>query len=287
MYKMRESEILLWNNYKKLPSKKNEIDIIDYVNIQLKKSIEWFVSYYSNTEVHKKFKNKSNTINLINGIKKIKVVVNLTPTGAGVDDAWGWIYTNNLYTIYINFYNFFNGRIDSSIYDTVVHEMGHLIDFQLRFLGETPSYMEQSLIRPISKVDSYIVSREEDYARVQRLRQLLNLHPFETYTNITESLMKLVSAGSIYISDIKITASVDKRKLKFSFVKQIPSLSLSNIAGIFGNLVINEYLATDIGYMFAKYALVNNGAIEVDIEKIAKINTKFVNVGGFTDNNFV
>jgi hypothetical protein len=284
---MRDKEIILWNTYRSTPSKKHETEIIQYVNEQLKKSIDWFITYYSNPDVHKKFKNKSNPINLINGLKRIKVIVNLSPTGAGADDAWGWIYTNNLYSIYINFYNFFNGRIDSSIYETVVHEMGHLVDFQLRFLGETPSYMEDSLISPKSKMDIYIISREEDYARVQRLRHLLNLHPFETYDNITDALMKLVVEGKMYISDIRITSSVDKRKLRFAFIKKIPPLSLSNIAGIFGNLVINEYLATDIGYMFAKYALVSNGIIEVDIEKIAKINTKFVNKGGFTDNNFV
>lgn len=276
---MRDTEISLWSNYVATKSVEAEKAIVDYTDEQLKKSLDWFIQYYSDTEVHKKFKNKSNPVNLITGLKKIKVIVNVKPSGSEVDEAWGWIYTNNLYAIYINFYNFFNGRIDASVYETIVHEMGHLVDFQLRSLRESPSYMEGSVLRPKSRVDDYIISREEDYARIQRLRNLLHLHPFEDHTGIGDSLMKLVVDGKMYIPHLAINVSNDKKKLIFSISKKIPTLTMSNLAGVLGSLVINDYLATDIGYLFAKYAKVSNGKIEVDLVKIATINRKFVNTG--------
>jgi len=283
---MRDKEISLWNQFRSTVSKESEAAIVEYVNEQLKKSTEWFTEYYSNPEVHKKFRNKSNPVHLINGLKRVKVVVNTKPSGSEVDEAWGWIYTNNLYTIYINFYNFFNGRIDASVYETIVHEMGHLVDFQLRSLGERPSYMEPSIITPTRGTDDYLISREEDYARVQRLRQLLNIHPFETHEGISDSIMKLVNSGKMYIPELTISTSPDKKKLIFSYIKRIPKQTMARLAGIFGNLIVNEYLATDIGYMFAKYGDVSNGKIEVDIEKIAKINSKFVNKGGSVNTKF-
>lgn len=276
---MRDTEISLWSNYVATKSVEAEKAIVDYTDEQLKKSLDWFIQYYSDTEVHKKFKNKSNPVNLITGLKKIKVIVNVKPSGSEVDEAWGWIYTNNLYAIYINFYNFFNGRIDASVYETIVHEMGHLVDFQLRSLRESPSYMEGSVLSPKSRVDDYIISREEDYARIQRLRNLLHLHPFEDHTGIGDSLMKLVVDGKMYIPHLAINVSNDKKKLIFSISKKIPTLTMSNLAGVLGSLVMNDYLATDIGYLFAKYAKVSNGKIEVDLVKIATINRKFVNTG--------
>jgi hypothetical protein len=262
----------------------NNGDEVNYVNNQLEKAKKWFINYYSNEDVSKKFKKNESIKKLIDGIQRVSIVVNLRPTGSIVDNAWGWIYTNNLYTIYINYYNFHNRTINASIYDTVVHEMAHLIDFQLRYMGETPSYMEMPILPSDVRFDEYIVSREEDYARIHRLRNLLLIHPFESYNRIGEELIKLSNSGVMYLTDFEIRLSNDNKKLIFTHKYKLRNLTIANIAGIIGNLVINNYLATDIGYLFAKYAEVKNGDIEVNLEKISTVNRMFVKIDKFNNN---
>jgi hypothetical protein len=160
-----------------------------------------------------------------------------------------------------------------------------LVDFQLRALGEKPSYMEESVLIPKGRVDEYIISREEDYARIQRLRNLLDIHPFETHEGIGDAIMELVNDGKMYVPHLSISLSSNKKKLVFGFIKKIPKLGISDLAGIMGGLIVNEYMATDIGYLFAKYGSVSSGKIEVDLEKISKINSKFVKGGGSDKNN--
>jgi hypothetical protein len=281
-----EKEIKLWQDYTK-----NKIDdgIVDYVNSELLTIINDYIQYYLQKDVLSKFKNKNNSNILIENIKKIKVVCFFNPQGNSADRAWGYIYTNDLYTVYLNIYNFFNGRVNASMKDTIIHEVGHLIDFQLRRLGEIPSYMENSVTKPNIN-DEYIISKEEDYARVQRLRFTLSLSPLATLEELIEKLNNLVINKKIVVDELTISFS-DKYMI-LSFTRPIRNLNLSELSTVLGQTVIDNYLASDIGYLFAKYAFVKDGKIHIDLEKITKINKLFVNNDddGFTDidlNSFV
>jgi hypothetical protein len=268
---MKDNELKLWNGFR---ISSNEKDFLSYIDIELKNTIEWFCEYYKKEDVISKFINKDNPKNLVDNIKKISVVSFFRPQGTSADRAWGYIYTNNLYTVYLNVYNFFNGRINASIVDTIIHEVGHLIDFQLRRLGERPSYLEPSILRSIPS-DDYIISREEDYARIQRLRVLLDLSPLADVSEISDSLKKLVESKKMILEEFNIDL-IDIKMVVY-LNKPIRILTLRELSSIFGNLIINDYLATDIGYLFAKYSKVEDGKIVVDLEKISKINKLFVN----------
>jgi hypothetical protein len=277
----------LWNEHKHNPTNDSKNRIIEFNNSELEKCVEWFSSYYTSDDVRKKFKNQNNIKKLIDEISKVKIKVNLGPQGSEIDDAWGAIYTNDLYTIHINFYNFFNGKINSSVYDTIVHEMGHIVDFQLRSFRETPSFFEMPTLRPLSDSDMYIVSREEDYARVQRLRHLLSLSAFAELDELVEGLKKLVESNKMSIPNFKINFSGDKTKMIVEHSQQLKVLPLNHISWLLGNIIINDYLASDLGYLFAKYSKVNKGKIEVDLVKIVRINKLFVNKGKNNFDNFV
>jgi len=281
-----EKEIKLWSEFN---ATKISSNILEYINTELVNTINKYSEYYSNEDVLGKFRNKNNSNTLIDNLKRIKVISYFTPQGNSADRAWGYIYTNNLYTVFLNVYNFFNGRINASITDTIIHEIGHLIDFQLRRLGENPSYMENSLVNPTFN-DEYIISREEDYARVQRLRFVLELSPLATIEEVIEKLSNIASSNRLKVDELKITFS-DKYMI-LSFTRPIRNLTLSELSSVLGQTVIDNYLASDIGYLFAKYAFVKDGKIYVDLEKITKINKLFVNNDddGFSDidlNNFV
>jgi hypothetical protein len=279
--------LTLWNEHKHNPTNDSINRIIEFNNSELKRCVEWFSSYYTSDEVKKKFKNPDNIKRLIEEISKVKIKVNVSPQGGEIDDAWGAIYTNDLYTIHINFYNFFNGKINSSVYDTIVHEMGHIVDFQLRAFRENPSFMEPSSLRPISQSDMYIVSREEDYARVQRLRNLLFLSPFAEKDELVEGLKKLIDSNKMSIPNFEIEFSSDNTKMIVKHKQELKVLPLGHISWILGNIIINDYLASDLGYLFAKYSKVNNGKIEIDLTKIVRINKLFVNKGKNNLDNFV
>ena len=276
----------LWNELVHSKTTETIEKIVKYTNKLLEDCINYYTQYYRNEDVAIKFKNRSNVEKLITEIQKVKNKIHVKPQGSEIDDAWGCIYTNDLYTIHLNFYNFFNGKVNASIYDTIVHEMGHIIDFQLRSMGERPSYMEGSVLRPINETDEYIVSREEDYARVQRLRNLLWLSPLADETELKTGLEELIRKGSFVFPNLSVEFSSDGTKMMLKASGNIRNLDLSHLSWVLGNLTVNGYLASDLGYLFAKYSQVINGVIHVDLTKIVKINKFFVDKGGSNSGNF-
>ncbi len=277
----------LWNEYKHSPKQETIDKIVKHVDDLLSKCINYYTTYYQSEGVISKFLNKSNSEKLINEIKKVKNKINLRPQGSDIDDAWGCIYTNDLYTIHLNYFNFFNGRIDASIYDTIIHEMGHIIDFQLRNMNEKSSYMELGYLKPKTESDTYILSREEDYARVQRLRNILFLTPFATEHEVSMGIQTLIKDNMFYIPNLTISFSDDNTKMLLKGTSPIKVLELNQLSWVLGNLVINNYLASDLGYLFAKYGKVVNGVIEVDLVKISLINKNFVDLGKNSFDNMV
>jgi Rad3-related DNA helicase len=276
------NHLRLWNEFLTNPTEENKILILNEVNNDLKRCIEYFTDFYKNPQSISKFRNKSNVDKLLKEINKVKVITHLKNDDPNLNDSWGYVFTNNLYTIYINYFNFFNNKVNANIYDTILHEMGHLIDFQLRRLGEIPSYMEPSILRPQSEPDFYIISREEDYARIQRLRNIFKLNPIGTFDEIADKINEFISSNRISVAHLELKISPDKKKLIVVLSKNFKSLTLGNVSYILGNLVIDDYLATDIGYLFAKYAkLVNQNILEIDLVKINNVNNTFVN----DDNN--
>lgn len=272
------NHLRLWNYYLENNNEESKSLIINEVNNDLINCINYYIDFYKDPQSVSKFRNKINVDRLINEIKKIKVTTYLKNDNPNLNDSWGYVFSNDLYNIYINYFNFFNGRVNANIYDTILHEMGHLIDFILRKLGETPSYMEPSLLRPQSEPDLYIISREEDYARIQRLRNIFELNPIGTYDEIADKINLFILNKRISIANLEMKISLDKRKLNIILTKNFDTLSLGNISYILGNLVIDNYLATDIGYLFAKYGkLVNQNIIEINLVKINNINNTFVN----------
>lgn len=274
---MDQLSLQLWNEFKHKGSVDVITKIINHTDDLLDKCKTYYETYYQREDVKTKFLNKSNADRLISEIKKVKNRVNLKPQGSEIDDAWGCIFTNDLYTIHINYYNFFNGKVDASIYDTIVHEMGHIIDFQLRRMNERPSYMEVGFLKPKTESDKYIINREEDYARVQRLRNLLSLNPFATEQEISEGIKVLIKENKFSIPNLTVEFSQNYEKMLLKGSNPIKNLELNQLSWVLGNLVVNGVLSSDLGYLFAKYGQVVNGIIEVDLSKISKINKLFAN----------
>jgi hypothetical protein len=274
---------ILWKSYLNDSSEENKNKIIDKINKDLKKCVDYFAEYYKNPDNLRKFKNQKNIDTLIQEINKVKVITYFKKYNSDLDTSWGYIYTNDLYTIHINYFNFFNKKINASIYDTILHEMGHLIDFMLRSLKEAPSFFEFGHMRAKTNTDKYIISREEDYARIQRLRNIFKLNPIGTYQEIADILNEYIKSKRIELGNLELEISPDKKNIIVKTNVNLSKLELTDLAYVFGNIVIDNYLATDIGYLFAKYAKVENNNILVDLVKINNINNKFVNTG-FTDN---
>lgn len=277
---------ILWKSYLNDSSEKNKNNIIIKINEDLNKCINYFTEYYKNPQNLSKFKNESNIDKLINEINKVKIVTYFKKYDNDLDTSWGYIYTTDLYTIHINYFNFFNNKVNANVYDTILHEMGHLIDFMLRSLSEIPSFFEIGHMRPKSIPDQYIISREEDYARIHRLRNIFKLNPIGTYQEIADKFNEFIKLKKINILNLNLEISEDKKNLIVKTNNNISNLNLTDLAYIFGNIVINNYLATDIGYLFAKYSKINNTNINVDLVKINNINNKFVSNKFNDKNNF-
>ena len=194
-----------------------------------KKAIEYYKNYYShkNPDVIAKFKKRgifSLPIDILKILKKRldkigesdkKVEIYYTDKetkranlisniGRGLEGSWGFAkpWRNK---VYINLHNFSNPNMsgwEDSIYNTMVHEIGHVISFILFRLGKKP-YKKIKVDNIFDKKDTknpdvkYVLKDIETHARLQVLRQVLGVTTNLTTREWIDLWMEAVNNGDI------------------------------------------------------------------------------------------
>lgn len=234
----------------------------------------YYIKHFSKPETINKFTNNDNILKIKEFIPTIRYKPFLERSGKN-----GFVNQNNLKIINLNLNNLFtkSGGVLSPkgtlLYDTILHEMGHLIDFKLQSLGEQTITSSSGYYKPTGAKDSYVQSDVETYARIQRLREVLGLNPNADGVDIKNKIVEFIKSNKIQFPNVRIMGD-DKNPSVLLFTEKNKTKGvLTELWRFYNTLKINNTLVPDISALFAKYSKINNNRVVVlDLNLLGNVN---------------
>jgi hypothetical protein len=234
---------------------------------------EYYKKHYSKPEIIKKFRKKSN-INIIkNYIPTIKYKLFSEKSGRNgfVNKTIVGIINLNINNLFIKVGNkiLLKGTL---LYDTILHEMAHLIDFRMTQLGEKSIASSTGYYGVTGGQDEYVQSDVETFARIQRLRQVLGLNPNAKGNEIKNKLIEFINTKKLVFPGVKIKSIDTSTGLLFTPLQQSKG-QLSSLWGFYSPIKINGTSAPDISALFGKFSSKKtNGSVYLDLDTIGRVN---------------
>lgn len=254
------------------PDVKSQINQL--ITTEDKKVKQYYQEHYSKPETVSKFKNKNN----INEVKKFITTIGYKPFSEKSGKN-GFVNQTNPNVINLNINNLFSKQGNtivvkgSLLYDTILHEMAHLIDFKMQKLGEktiasSSGYYDASA----GNQDSYVQSDTETFARVQRLREALGLNPNANGNDIKQKLIEFIKSKKLTFPNVKISNVKSPTGLMF-IPLQTSKGALSELWKFYSSMKINGTSVPDISALFGKYSSYQtNGSVVLNLDIIGKVN---------------
>lgn len=235
---------------------------------------DYYIKHFSKPETVNKFTNKNNILKIKEFIPVIKYKPFFEKSGNN-----GFVNQNNLNIINLNLNNLFtnSGGVLSPkgtlLYDTILHEMGHLIDFKLQSLGEQTIASSSAYYKPTDNKDAYVQSDVETYARIQRLREVLGLNPNAGGVDIKNKIVEFIKSNKIQFPNIRIMGN-DKNPGVLLFTEKNRTKGvLTELWRFYSSLKINNTYVPDISALFAKYSKINNNSVVIlDLNLLGNVN---------------
>jgi len=283
---------------------------------QRQKAIEYYIDWLSKSDTQKKLKNSKS-------LEKIKTVIyNAIIIGITEPLQKGWTSSKGA-TAFVfddesnHIHYFVDGDLqsDERILKTLIHEIGHLIDFQLKKLGEKTIYGNDHKCDGVSKVDrrgddytssnTYVEQGTENYARLQVIRKTLGLNPIETSQSFIDKFFKKLQSRELkFLFDFSLNKLTPMTKLTWSGQETYTGFVLIPINNktkikiqvnteVWGDdfwdnkkekkdrveflyVYKGDTAITDFGYLFAQYSEITKEGLIINIDDICKINNEVV-----------
>jgi len=233
-----------------------------------------YINHFSEQETINKFNKPSN----ISIIKSFIPTIGYKPFIKTSGNENGFVNKNNPKTINLNLYYLItkNGNTISPkgtlLYDTILHEMGHLIDFKLQSLGEKSISNSTGYYTPTDDKDNYVQSDVETYARIQRLREALGVGSNANGEEIRNKIIEFVKLKKIQFPNVKIMADDGRPGILLFTERNKTKGVLTDLWRFYSTLKINNTSISDISALFAKFSKINNGMVILDLNLIGKVN---------------
>jgi len=259
---------------------KNEIT--NKVNEATELAKQNFIKYYSSPDVQNKLKSKfrltdQNIKDLLTFIGGQKTIIFFSEEELKAKSskssltAFGFAKRSTPNVTYINVFNFSGDATKETYYTTIYHEIGHTISYF--FQGSTGKIkidphsgyaITQTTEMKKDTSAQYTSNPEEDYTRIQRLRDILKISPIINDTNTFGEKLKnslkcakkecSISVANnylyIYNKNLNIKKTVKDLENDKNEIKKVADYILSNFFG----LTINNTFNADINLMFANMA---------------------------------
>jgi|LakMenE01Jun11ns_1017448.scaffolds.fasta_scaffold9808299_1 hypothetical protein len=253
--------------------KKSKINQL--ISAESKKVQDYYQQHYSKPETVSKFKNKNN----INEVKKYIRTIRYRLYPMSESKAFGFVKKNvpGLINLNVNALFVIQGNNVSAkgslLYDTILHEMAHLIDFKMQELGEKTITSSTGYYNTSNDgKDSYVHSDVETFARVQRLRETLGLNPNANGTDIKRKLIEFIKSKKLIFPKVKISNVNSPTGLLFTPLERTKG-NLTELWRFYSPMTINGTRADDIAALFGKYSSYNNGgSVYLNLDTIGKVN---------------
>lgn len=261
------------------------------INGLIKTNSQKVKSYYNNHFSEQETINKFNKPSNVSIIKSFIPTIGYKPFIEKSGDRHGYVTKNNLKTINLNLYTLFtkNGNTispkGSMLYDTILHEMGHLIDFKLQTLGEKSLTNSTGYYKPTDGVDNYVQSDVETFARIQRLREVLDIGSNANGVEIKNKIVEFIQSKKIQFPNVRIMGDNKNSGILLFEQKNKTKGVLSDLWGFYSPLKINNTSVPDISALFAKYSKIENGKVILDLNLIGKVNASAKGVVKLTESD--
>jgi len=246
------------------------------ISDELRKVKTYYINLYQSPETASKFKNKSNLQKLLNQIPKIKVKI-WTEKNSPRKSAFGWANKNFFDIVNLNLWKLTSGTM---LYDTILHETGHLLDFFMRSLGEdTITTSTTGYYSPTgSSSDSYVANEYETFTRIQRLRSVFGIGPKDSLDLFVNKIIQDIKSRKLTFDNYRIFISPDNSFLSFKKPDTDKGI-LSDLWSFFSVAKYNGTKISDIAALFALFSKIENGVVRTNLKKIAELNfnTKEIN----------
>jgi len=254
-----------------------ELDIEELkskIRKEKQKVIAHFDGIYKSPQTISKFKNKSNANNVISFLSTIKIRPYFTKDKSPTPTANGWVTKKEPDVVNLNVYKITEG---DHIYNTILHETAHLIDFYLQTLGEdTVTTDTGGYYDPEDKKDEYVASEAETIARVQRLRDMLDIGVTESKENFSSKIIQAIQSKKMTFGNYSFRKSKNGQFIEFS--KPGQKGLLSDLWGFYSVMKINGESQSDISALFANNSIIKDGKVYLNLFKIAKVNANTKNI---------
>lgn len=248
--------------------------INNLVSTEGNKVKNYYLQHFSKPETINKFKNKNNIDKIEKFIPTIKYILYSEngKTNGFVNKSKPGIINLNTYKLLVKR----NGLITSNgtlLYDTILHEMSHSIDFKLQELGENTIAKSSGYYNSTGGKDDYVFSDLETYARVQRLREVLSLNPNANGEEIKKKLIEFIKLKKLTFPNVSIRdVKSPTTGLSFKYVDKTKG-KLTDLWIFYGAIKINNTLVPDISALFAKFSSYkNDGSVFLNLDVIGKVN---------------
>jgi len=235
---------------------------------------DYYINHFSKPETVNKFTNKNNILKIKEFIPNIKYKPFFEKSNKN-----GFVNQNNLNIINLNLNNLFTKSDDGVIspkgtllYDTILHEMGHLIDFKLQSLGEQTIASSSAYYKPTDNKDTYVQSDVETYARIQRLREVLGLNPNAGGEEIKNKIVEFIKSKKIQFPNIRIMGNDNNPGVLLFTENNRTKGVLTELWRFYSSLKINNTFVPDISALFAKYSKIKNSVVILDLNLLGNVN---------------
>jgi len=230
-----------------------------------------FLSLYSNPDTIAKFSKRSN----VDAVKRfIPTITYKVFSEKGSRN--GYVKTNDYDVINLNILNLFsekNGNIvqnGTKLYDTILHEMAHSIDFKMKDLGEKTISTSIGYYDVSGDKDDYVSSDLETFARVQRMREIFGLGPMDKGNQIKDKIVEFIRSKRFVFPNVKIAESNDPVGL--IFIPPTKKGKLTQLWGFYDPIQIDGKKNSDLSALFAKFSVAKDGKVFLNLDTIGKVN---------------
>ena len=267
--------------YEEQISADKRLQINQLITTESKKVQAYYQQHYSKPETVSKFRNKNN----INEVKNYIQTIRYKVYPMSERKSLGFVKKEVPGLINLNVDALFIIQGDnvsakgSMLYDTILHEMAHLIDFKMQELGEKTITTSTGYYNTSNDgKDSYVNSDVETFARVQRLRESLGLNPNANGNDIRQKLIEFFKSGTLVLPNVRIASVNSPTGLLFTPIERSKG-NLTELWRLYSSMTINGSKVGDISALFAKYSSFRDGgSVYLNLDIIGKVNisTKWV-----------
>ena len=236
-----------------------------------KKVKNYYLNLYSDPKTIAKFSNKAN----VDAVKRFIPTISFK-VFSEKGSRNGYVKTNDYDVINLNILNLFSakdGKIvqnGTKLYDTILHEMAHSIDFKMKDLGEKTISTSIGYYDVSGDKDEYVSSDLETFARVQRMKEIFGLGPMDKGSQIKNKIVEFIRSKRFVFPNVKIAESNDPVGL--IFVPPTKKGKLTQLWGFYDPIQIDGNKNSDLSALFAKFSVAKDGKVFLNLDTIGKVN---------------